>query len=88
MISTKNMQSKAVNQARGPQTGNAGTPAKREEFMAAKSKTSSEKSRVATMITDAFAARGRGMQGFRDPAVEGIHTKTNMGRGPTKGNKA
>ena len=88
MISTKNPNAKAVNQARGPQTGNAGTPSKRQEFMTAKAKSGSEKSKVATMITDAFAARGRGMQGFRDPAVEGIHTKTNMGRGPTKGNKA
>jgi hypothetical protein len=86
MISTKNMQSKAINQARGPQTGNAGTPSKRSDFMAAKAKSGSEKAELATMITDAVAARGQGMRGFRDPAVEGLHDKTNVGRGPTKGN--
>jgi len=86
MISTKNMQAKAINQARGPQTGNAGTPSKRSDFMAAKAKSGSEKAELANMITDAVAARGQGMRGFRDPAVEGLHDKTNVGRGPTKGN--
>jgi hypothetical protein len=88
MISTKNMQGKAVNQKRGPTTGNAGTASKRDEFMAAKSKSGSERSALADMVTDAVAARGRGMKGFRDSSTEGISTKTNVGRGPTKGNKA
>lgn len=86
MISTKNMQSKAINQARGPQTGNAGTPSKRADFVAAKAKSGSEKSDLANMITDAVAARGQGMRGFRDATVEGLHANTNVGRGPTKGN--
>ena len=85
-ISTTNMQSKAVNQKRGPTTGNAGTASKRDTFMSEKSKAGSEKSALANMVTDAVAARGRGMKGFRDPAVEGLHTNTNVGRGPTKGN--
>lgn len=88
MISTKNMQAKAVNQKRGPTTGNAGTASKREEFMAAKSKSGSERSALANMVTDAVAARGRGMKGFRDATVEGLHSTTNVGRGPTKGNRA
>ena len=88
MISSKNMQAKAINQARGPQTGNAGTPSKRSDFMTAKSKSGSERSALANMVTDAVAARGRGMKGFRDAAVEGLHSNTNVGRGPTKGNKA
>lgn len=88
MISTKNMQAKAVNQKRGPTTGNAGTASKREEFMSAKSKSGSERSALANMVTDAVAARGRGMKGFRDATVEGLHSNTNVGRGPTKGNKA
>lgn len=88
MISTKNMQSKTINQKRGPQTGNAGTPSKRDEFMTAKSKSGSERSALANMVTDAVAARGRGMKGFRDAAVEGLHANTNVGRGPTRGNKA
>jgi hypothetical protein len=87
MISTKNMQGKAVNQKRGPTTGNAGTASKRDEFMAAKSKSGSERSALADMVTDAVAARGRGMKGFRDSSTEGISPKTNVGRGPTKGLK-
>lgn len=87
-ISTSNMQSRAVNQKRGPTTGNAGTASKREEFMSAKSASGSERSALANMVTDAVAARGRGMQSFRDPAVEPLKAKVNVGRGPTKGNKA
>jgi hypothetical protein len=88
MISTKNPNAKAINQKRGPQTGNANPGGKRDEFMAAKSKSGSERSALANMVTDAVAARGRGMKGFRDAAVEGLHANTNVGRGPTKGNKA
>ena len=86
MISTKNMQAKPVNQKRGPTTGNAGTASKRDTFMSEKSKAGSEKSALANMVTDAVAARGRGMKGFRDPAVEGLKSSVNVGRGPTKGN--
>jgi hypothetical protein len=88
MKSTTNPQAKAINQKRGPTTGNQGAGTKRADFMSEKSRTGSEKSDLANMITDAFAARGRGMKGFRDPAVEGVHTMTNVGRGPTKGNAA
>ena len=87
-ISTKNPQQKAINQKRGPTVGNANPGSKRSDFMAEKSKTGSEKSALATMVTDAVAARGRGMKGFRDQAVEGLHANTNVGRGPTKGNAA
>ena len=87
-ISTKNPQQKAINQKRGPTVGNANPGSKRSDFMAEKSKTGSEKSALATMVTDAVAARGRGMKGFRDQAVEGLHATTNVGRGPTKGNAA
>lgn len=87
-ISTTNMQAKTINQKRGPTTGNDGTPSKRSDFQAAKAKSGSEKAALATMITDAVAARGQGMRGFRDAAVEGLHANTNVGRGPTKGNAA
>jgi hypothetical protein len=82
------MQSKAVNQKRGPTTGNTGTPSKREQFMDAKSSSKSERSALADMVCDAVAARGRGMQGFRDATVEPLKAKVNVGRGPTKGNRA
>jgi len=82
------MQSKSVNQKRGPTTGNAGTASKRDQFIAAKSKSGSERSALADMVTDAVAARGRGMQGFRDRTVEPLKPRVNVGRGPTKGNRA
>jgi len=87
-ISTKNPEAKAVNQKRGPTTGNQSTGTKRADFVAEKSRTGSEKAALATMITDAVAARGKGMEGFRDRTVEGLHTNTNVGRGPTRGNAA
>ena len=87
-LTTKNPQQKAINQKRGPTTGNANPGAKRSEFMSAKAKSGSERSALAKMVTDAVAARGRGMEGFRDKTVEGIKDKVNVGRGPTKGNKA
>jgi hypothetical protein len=86
--STKNMQAREINQRRGPTTGNENPGTKRADFMSEKSRTGSEKAALATMITDAVAARGRGMKGFRDPAVEGLHADTNVGRGPTRGNAA
>ena len=87
-ISTKNPESKEINQKRGPTTGNENPGPKRSTFMAEKARTGSEKSELANMITDAVAARGRGMEGFRDRTVEGLHTNTNVGRGPTRGNGA
>jgi len=88
MISTKNPQAKAINQKRGPTTGNDGTPSKRNDFMTAKAKSGNERSALAKMVTDAVAARGRGMQGFRDKTVEPLKPTVNVGRGPTKGNRA
>ena len=83
-----NPQSKPINQKRGPTTGNAGNAAKRGEFMDAKAKSGNERSALANMVTDAVANRGRKMKGFRDAAVEGLKSDVNVGRGPTKGNKA
>lgn len=86
--STTNMQARPINQKRGPTTGNTNTGSKRSDFMSEKSKTGSEKSALATMVTDAVARRGELMRGHRDPAVEPVKDKVNVGRGPTKGNAA
>jgi hypothetical protein len=83
-----NPESKPINQKRGPTTGNAGSASKREQFMSAKAKSGNERSALANMVTDAVANRGRKMKGFRDAAVEGLKSDVNVGRGPTKGNKA
>ena len=87
-LDTKNQQAKPINQKRGPTTGNHNTGSKRADFMSEKAKSGSEKADLATMITDAVARRGELMRGFRDPAVEPLHAKTNVGRGPTRGNAA
>lgn len=78
-VDTKNPQAKAINQGRGPVTGNKGTPSKRSEFMSMKSTTGSERSALADMVTSALETRGRGMKPFIDPAVEGLHANTNVG---------
>ena len=87
-ISTRNMQAREINQKRGPTTGNHNTSSKRADAQAEKAKTGSEKSEIANMITDAVARRGELMRGVRDPAVEPVAAKVNVGRGPTKGNAA
>ena len=87
-ISTANMQGKAINQKRGPTTGNENPGSKREQFMSAKSKSGSERSALADMVTEAVANRGRKMQSFRDAAVEPVKARVNVGRGPTRGNRA
>ena len=78
-ISTSNPQSKEINQKRGPTTGNMDAGGKRSTFMKEKSTSGNEKSALADMVTNAVANRGRGMQSFRDPAVEGLHADTNVG---------
>ena len=77
---------KSINQKRGPTVGNMGMGTKRADFMAEKSKTNSQKSELANVVTRALEMRGRGQAGYTNPALEGMHTKTNVGRGPTKGN--
>jgi hypothetical protein len=79
-ISSSNPQGgKPINQKRGPTTGNQDLGGKRNTFMKEKASTGTEKSALADMVTNAVATRGRGMQGFRDPAVEGLHADTNVG---------
>ena len=78
-ISTSNPQAAAINQKRGPTTGNMDAGNKRSTFMKEKASSGNEKSALADMVTNAVANRGRGMQSFRDPAVEGLHADTNVG---------
>ena len=87
-ISTKNPQAKPINQKRGPTTGNANPGGKRGEFESAKSKSGSERSALAQSVISALETRGRKMQSVRDPATEPLKARVNVGRGPTKGNKA
>lgn len=84
---TTNMQAKPINQKRGPTTGNTNTGSKHSDFVKAKAKSGNERSALATMVTDAVARRGELMRGVRDPAVEPVKPKVNVGRGPTRGLK-
>lgn len=81
-----NPQSKPINQKRGPTIGNAGTKSKRDTFLSEKAASGSEKSALADVVTRALEMRGRGQAGKTNPALEGLHSDTNVGRGPTKGN--
>lgn len=82
-MDTKNPQSKQINQKRGPTTGNNGTPSKRNEFMAEKSRTGSMRSELANVVTRALEMRGRGQAGTTNPALEGLHSNTGPKTNPT-----
>ena len=77
---------KEINQKRGPTTGNAGNAEKRKTFMSEKAARNSERAKLADMVTSALEMRGRGQAGKTNPALEGVHSTTNVGRGPRKGN--
>jgi hypothetical protein len=79
MKSTNPMGNKAINQKRGPTTGNAGTMSKRETYVAEKTASSGEKSKLAKMVTDALEMRGRGQAGVTNPALESVSSNTNTG---------
>ena len=84
MASTKNPQSKPVNQKQGPRVGNGfeqGT--KRADFIKAKS--GPFRTELADMITSALTNRGDGMKPHIDMAVEGLHSDTGPKRNPTAG---
>jgi hypothetical protein len=84
-VSVKNMQAKPINQAQGPRMGNAGSPGKRATFQKEKAASGNEKSALATMVMDALAGRGAGMQGKIDPTVEGLSSNTGPKHNPTAG---
>jgi len=83
MKSSNPQGNKEINQKRGPTTGNAGTMKKRDTYVAEKSASSSEKSKLAKMVTDALEMRGRGQAGKTNPALEGLHEKTGKAANPT-----
>ena len=78
-----NPQAKAINQKRGPTTGNAGNATKRKDFMEAKSTSSSEKSKLADMVIGALENRGQRQRGKDDPAVESLKSTVGKATNPT-----
>jgi hypothetical protein len=79
MKSSNPQGNKAINQKRGPTTGNVATGSKRADFMSEKATSGSERSKIADMITDALGMRGRGQAGTTNPALEGVSGNTNTG---------
>ena len=88
MKSTKNPEAKAINQKQGPRTGNQNPGSKRADFMAAKSTTGSERSKLADFVTNALAMRGRGMQPSVDPALENLSSNSAKTTGLSKNKTA
>jgi len=81
--STNPMGNKAINQKRGPTTGNVATGSKRADFMAEKSTVNSERATIAKMITGALEMRGKGQAAVTNPALEGLHSTTGKAANPT-----
>ena len=81
-ISTKNPQTKSINQKQGPRVGNGfenGT--KRADFI--KEKTSGYRTELADVVMNALTARAPDDK--VDPKVEGLHANTGPKRNPTAG---
>jgi hypothetical protein len=85
MATTKNPQSKSINQKQGPRMGNAGSADKRATFVKEKASSGNERSSIADFIMNAFAGRGAGMQGKIDKTVEGFSSNTGPKANPTAG---
>jgi len=79
------MAHKSNNVKTGPTVGNAGNAAKRGAFEAAKSTSSSEKSKLAAMVMSALESRGKGMKPHINKSTEPLKADVNVGKGPRKG---
>lgn len=89
---TANPNRAAVNQSRGPTTGNVGNATKQREFLSTKSDRSGYLKSLADMVANAFGTRGEGMKSNRPAsddhkALKSISPDTRVKRGPTRGNK-
>ena len=90
--STANPQRQAVNQARGPRSGNQGNVEKQRDFLANKSDRTSYYQQLADQVTQALSSRGDGMKPDRparadQQALRSVSPTTRVRRGPTRGNK-
>lgn len=81
---TANPERKPVNQARGPQSGNAGTPSKQRSFLEEKSDRSSRFQQLADMVMTGFGKRGEGMKPHIEAATEPVAGNVNVGRRKSK----
>ena len=68
------------NVARGPVSGNAGTPSKQKSFLEEKSDRNSRFQQLADMVMNGFSKRGEGMKPHIEAATEPVSSNTNVGR--------
>lgn len=85
MASTKNPQSKAINQKRGPTTGNGNDGEKRKSFIAAKEDSGNERSKLADFVMSALGRRGDGMKPKTEPYAEPLDADRGPKANPTAG---
>jgi hypothetical protein len=89
MATTKNMQSRPINQKRGPTVGNGNNGAKRQDFIKAKADGGNERTALADFVMDAVAARGMNTKPHIMPGVENLNSSisksTVISRNPTAG---
>jgi len=89
MATTKNMQSRPINQKRGPTTGNGDNGTKRQDFIKAKQDGGNERTALADFVMDAVANRGELTKPSINPGVENLSPNSGktsgISRNPTAG---
>ena len=85
MASTKNPESKPINQKRGPTTGNGGITEKRKTFIAEKKDSGNERTRLADFVMSALGRRGDGMKPSTSATTEPLDANRGPKANPTAG---
>jgi len=89
MATTKNMQSRPINQKRGPTTGNGDNGAKRQDFIKAKADGGNERTALADFVMNAVANRGELTRPSINPGLENLNSSSSkssgISRNPTAG---
>ena len=83
MASTKNPESKSINQKRGPTTGNQNPGSKRGDFI--KEKTSGFRTELSDFVMNALGRRGDGMKPATKPYAEPLDADRGPKANPTAG---
>ena len=89
MATTKNPQSKSINQSRGPTTGNGNNGTKRQTFIKAKQDGGNERTALADFVMDAVANRGQATKPYVNPGLANLSSSSGktsgISRNPTAG---
>ena len=85
MASTRNPEARAINQKRGPTTGNGGITEKRKTFIAEKKDSGNERTRLADFVMSALEGRGKGMKPSTSATTEPLDADRGPKNNPTAG---